>query len=115
MRAVVSSISLLLAVLHVAGSISTEQMQAQAIIPTPNIADTHSITQDHTLLAQAVVPPHLRALDQDQVTAAVPLIEQTWENDFEKYFQTNFSEQSMTVQTIADTLGRIATKTVKKN
>jgi CHAT domain-containing protein len=48
------------------------------------------------------------------VAEAVPLIEQTWEKDYEDYFGTNFSDKSITVKEIADTLGKIAAQTGKK-
>ncbi len=114
MKSVVSSVSLLLAVLHLTGTISTEAVWAQAIIPTPSISGTNSIAQGHALSAQAVVPPHLSALDQEKVEEAVPLIEQTWEKDYEEYLRTNLSNQSTSVQQIAGILGRIGTQTGKK-
>jgi CHAT domain-containing protein len=114
MKSVVSSVSLLLAVLHLTGTISTEAVRAQAIIPTPSITGTNSIAQGHALSAQAVVPPHLSALDQEKVEEAVPLIEQTWEKDYEEYLRTNLSNQSTSVQQIAGILGRIGTQTGKK-
>ncbi len=114
MKAVVSSVSFLLAALHLAGTVSTQPVRAQAIIPTPDITGTNSLAQDNALLAQAVVPPHLSALDQDNVNEAVPLIEKTWEKAYEDYFRTNFSDQSTTVQQIADILGNIGTQTGKK-
>jgi CHAT domain-containing protein len=66
------------------------------------------------VLSQTTVPPQLNALDQENVTAAVPLIEQAWEKEYEDYFKRNFSDKSMTVKNIADTLGKIASQTQKK-
>ncbi len=91
MKSLVNRISLLLTVLSFAGTI--------AIKP---------------VLSQTAVPPQFKALDQENVTAAVPLIEQSWQNEFESYFKTTFSTQSMTAQNIADTLGKIASQTHKK-
>jgi CHAT domain-containing protein len=103
-----------LAAAYLAVTFSREPIQAQTLISTPDIAPTISIAQSHVLLAQAAVPPHLRALDQENVTEAVPLIEQTWEKDYEDYFRANFTDKSITAQDIANTLGKIAVQTRKK-
>lgn len=94
MKSVVSRISLLLAALHFTGTIATQPLQAQGQVPQAQ-------TQ----------PPHLRAIDRDNLTVAVPLIEQNWEKEFEEYFKTNLSNESTTVKKIAETLRRIATQT----
>ena len=114
MKSVVRTVSLFLAAVCVAIAFGKEPMLAQMVIPSLDIATTTSIVQDHDLLAQAVVPPHLEALDQEKVDQAVPLIEQTWEKDYETYFGTNFSDKSITVKEIAGTLGKIAAQTGKK-
>lgn len=114
MKSVVRSVYLFLAALYLVAIISREPIQAQTAISTSDIAPTTSITQHDSFLIQAAIPPHLRALDQGKVSAAVPLIEQTWENDFENYFKEKFSTQPMTVKDIADTLGKIAIQTRKK-
>lgn len=115
MRSVVRSFSLFLAAVCLAIAFGKEPMGAQTVIPSLDIATTTSIVQDQGLLAQAVVPPHLTSLDQEKVTEAVPLIEQTWEKDYEDYFGANFSDRSITVKEIADTLGKIARQTGKKS
>ncbi|MCA1995514.1 MAG: CHAT domain-containing protein [Coleofasciculus sp. S288] len=114
MKSVVSSVSLLVAVLHLVGIINPNSVEAKAIIPTPEIAGLNSSDRDDALQAQAVTIPHLNALDQGKVDEAVPFIEQTWEKQYEDYFQVNFSDRSMTVQNIADTLNRVAIETGKK-
>ena len=114
MKSVVRSLVLFLAAVYLAVTFTREPIHAQTVISTPNITPTISIAQAPVLLAQTVVPPHLRALDEEKVSAAVPLIEQTWEKDFENYFKVNFSSPSMTVMDIADTLDKIAIQTGKK-
>jgi CHAT domain-containing protein len=99
---------------YLAVTFSREPIQAQTVISTPDIVPTISIAQSDVLLAQAPVPPHLRALDQEKVTEAVSLIEQTWEKDYEDYFRENFTDKSITVKEIADTLGKISIQTRKK-
>ena len=115
MKAVVRSVCLFLAAVYLAVTISREPIQAQTVIPTPDITSTTSISQAHTLVAQQAVPPHLSALDQGEVGKAVPLIEQTWENDFENYLGVKFSRESMTVKDIAATLDKITSQTGKKS
>ncbi|HEY9668922.1 MAG TPA: CHAT domain-containing protein, partial [Coleofasciculaceae cyanobacterium] len=117
MKAVVSRVSLVLAVIQLTGTLGTQPVQAQARNSKPDLADTSLISRGRTLQAQTTTPPtppHLRALDQEEVTAAVPLIEQTWEKQFEDYFKTNFSDESTTVKNIAKTLGKSAKQTGKK-
>lgn len=117
MKSVVSRISLLLATLQLTGTLGAVPVQARTLNPKSDPAKTHSLTQGQILQVQAdipAVPTHLFALDRDNLSVAVPLIEQTWEKDFEKYFGVNFSNDSMTVQKIGDTLSQIATQTGKK-
>ncbi len=97
------------------GFIPTRNLNSK--IQNPKLNDPvhpNFVDQGRLLHAQAPIPPHLRALDQEQITVAVPLIEQTWEKQFEDYFKINFSNESTTVKKIADTLGQIATQTGKK-
>ncbi|HEY9747159.1 MAG TPA: CHAT domain-containing protein [Allocoleopsis sp.] len=54
------------------------------------------------------------ALDQGQVREAVPLIEQTWEKQYEDYFRANFPDPSITAADVAKTLGQLAAQTGKK-
>jgi len=110
-KTLVSRTSLLLAVLYFTIPLGTKPVKAE--ISSSTLAENHSIAQGNVPQPPAV-PPHLRALDQNNPTVAVPLIEQTWENAFEKYFGTNFSTESMTVKKIAQTLDKIATQTGKK-
>ena len=117
MKSVVSRISLFLVLFNFAGTFDTKPAQAQAIIPKSELVDTRAFTQKPVLQAQVdipVVPTHLFAIDRDNMAVAVPLIEKTWETDFENYFGTNFSNELMTVKKIGDTLGKIATQTGKK-
>lgn len=64
-------------------------------------------------LAQATTPLD-RALDQDNLAAAVPLIEQTWEKQYEDYFRVNFPDQSVTAEDVSRTLGKLGQQTGKK-
>lgn len=114
MKSVVRSASLFLAAVCLTIIFNKEPIRAQTVIPILDIPTTISIAQDPSLVAQAAVPAHLEALDQDKVDQAVPLIEQTWEKDYETYFGTNFSDKSITIKEIADTLGKIAGQTGKK-
>ena len=114
MKSVVRNVGLFLAAVCLTVIISREPIQAQTVTPTLDTATTISTAQDHDLLAQAAVPAHLEALDQQKVVEAVPLIEQTWEKEYEDYFGTNFSDKSITVKEIADILGKIAAQTGKK-
>ena len=114
MKSVVRNVGLFLAAVCLTVIISREPIQAQTVTPTLDTATTISTAQDHDLLAQAAVPAHLEALDQQKVVEALPLIEQTWEKEYEDYFGTNFSDKSITVKEIADILGKIAAQTGKK-
>jgi CHAT domain-containing protein len=110
-------VGLLLSVLPLTGTLRTEALQAQTIIPTSHSLSIKTLAQARrrVLLSQATVPPHLNALDQQNVNEAVPLIEQFWEKEYGDYFKTNFSFPSMQAKNIAETLGTIATQTGKKS
>lgn len=115
MKSVVSRISLILTAVHLSGTFATEPLQAKTLSPRSDLTRTE--TQGQVLQAQSDIPNipiHIFALDQDKLDVAVPLIEKTWEKQFEEYFKTNFSDESMTVKKIADTLGRVAIQTGKK-
>jgi CHAT domain-containing protein len=114
MKSVVNRASLLLAVAHLMGTMIAEPVRVRAITPPPDITNQNSINPENLLFAQSTVPPHLRALDQNNVSQAVPLIDQNWEKDFENYFRTNLTDQSMSVQKIASILGIIGVQTGKK-
>ncbi len=117
MKLVVSRISLLLAASHLTGILGTQPVQAKTLSSGSGLAGTDSLTQGQVLQAQFDIPKipiHLFALDQDKLEVAVPLIEKTWEKQFEEYFKTNFSDESMTVKKIGDTLGKVAIQTGKK-
>ncbi|HEY9603501.1 MAG TPA: CHAT domain-containing protein [Allocoleopsis sp.] len=117
MKSVVNRASLLLVLVHLVGTIVAEPVKARATLPPSDTTNKNSIHRDHredVLLAQSTLPPHLRALDRENVSEAVPLIEQNWEREFEKYFQTNFSNQSTSVRKIARILSNIGTQTGKK-
>jgi CHAT domain-containing protein len=107
---------LLLVAFHLAGTVNIQPARSQATIPHSDSAGINSIAPGTVLLAQTetVVPPHLRALDLDKVGEAVPLIEQTWETDYEQYFRTSLSDRSITAKAIADTLSRLSKQTGKK-
>lgn len=114
MKSVVTGIFVLLATsLHLNGTLGTNPVQAQAINATSGLNHTSSFTVGQARQTQTV-PSHLRALDQDNTTVAVPLIEKTWENQFEGYFKTNFTNKSMSVRKIAKTLSEIARQTGEK-
>jgi CHAT domain-containing protein len=115
MKSIINRVGLLLSVLHLTGTLSTEALQAQTIIPTSHSLTIKTLAQDRVLLSQTTVPPHLNALDQENVLEAVPLIEQFWEKQYGDYFKTNFSFQSMQAKNIAETLSKIATQTDKKS
>lgn len=117
MKSVVNRASLLLVLVNLVATIFAEPVKVRATFPPPDVTLGNFISRDsreNVLLAQSTTPPHLIALDQEKVSEAVPLIEQTWERDFEKYFQTNFSNQSTSVEKIAGILGNIGTQTGKK-
>ena len=115
MKSIMNRVGLLLSVLHLTGTLSTESLQAQTIIPTSHSPTIKTLAQDRVLLSQTTVPPHLNALDQENVSEAVPLIEQFWEQEYGDYFKTNFSFESMQAKNIAETLAKIATQTEKKS
>jgi len=115
MKSIINRVGLLLSVLHLTGTLSTESLQAQTIIPTSPSPTIKTLAQDRVLLSQTTVPPHLNALDQQNVSEAVPLIEQFWEQEYGDYFKTNFSFESMQAKNIAETLAKIATQTEKKS
>ena len=115
MKSIINRVGLLLSVLHLTGTLSTEALQAQTIIPTSHSPTIKTLAQDRVLQSQTTVPPHLNALDQQNVSEAVPLIEQFWEQEYGDYFKTNFSFESMQAKNIAETLAKIATQTEKKS
>lgn len=117
MKSVVNRASLLLVLVHLVGTIVGEPVQVRASPLPSDVTPRNSLNRDNredVFLAQSTTPPHLSALDQEKVSEAVPLIEQNWEREFEKYFQTNFSNQSTSVEKIAGILGNIGTQTGKK-
>jgi CHAT domain-containing protein len=116
MKSVAIGFSLLATVLQLAATIGTaQQARSQSIIPISDITPTKYIVEQNILLAEAVPPSKLQtALDQENITEAVPQIEQTWEKQYEGYFGVNFSDRPMTTKYIADTLGKMATQTGKK-
>lgn len=92
---------------------TTFQIPAFATQATPESKNSNFNTQQNLYLSQAI-PPHIRALDQDKVNEAVGLIEDIWEKDYENYFGTNFTDQSVTVKDIANAFGKVAMQTGKK-
>jgi hypothetical protein len=114
MKSVVISVSLFLAALYLAVTISREPMRAQAIIPTRDIAGTISQAKPNILLAEAVDPSLEVTVDQENSSDVVTKIEDTWEKQYEDYFGENFSDQPTTTNYVTDILGKIAIQTGKK-
>lgn len=85
----------------------TREAQAQSLIPAAN--STNTITT-----AKVKRPSLGDIIGQGNLTKAVRAIEQSWERDYEGYFGANLSDQSLAVDEIADTLGRLASQTRKK-
>ncbi|MFB2982460.1 CHAT domain-containing protein [Microseira sp. BLCC-F43] len=102
MKSVASSVSMLLAALYLAGSISGK---AVGILPKDQAV----------VLPEAVHSAPLETpQEQPNLSSMVPQIEQTWEKQFEDYFRRSFPERSITVKDIADTLNRLAIQTKTK-
>ena len=115
MKSVIGRISVLLAVLHLAGNVNTESVRAQTLISTPNKVGNRSLAQSPALLAQAAQSSDIqRTLDRGKIAEAVLLIEHNWVKKFEAYFGRNFPKSPRTVEQAADTLGKIASQTGKK-
>lgn len=55
-----------------------------------------------------------KILDRGDLTEAVTRIEQNWEEDYQKYFNEDFSARAKTAEAIAKTLSRLAAQTKKK-
>jgi hypothetical protein len=68
MKSIINRVGLLLSVLHLTGTLSTEALQAQTIIPTSHSPTIKTLAQDRVLQSQTTVPPHLNALDQQNVS-----------------------------------------------
>ena len=115
MKLVANCLGVLLAALHLTGSISNQSLRAQTLVSTPNSAESSSLAQKPTLLAQAAKPSGIEtSLDQGKIAEAVLLIEHRWVKKFETYFGRNFPKQPRTVEQSAETLGKIAAQTGKK-
>lgn len=100
-------VSVLLAVLNLSGTFATIPVQAQTISPG---------SKSKVLLSQAVNASSLeRAFDQGNISRAVPLVEQSWQQDFETYFEKEFFTRSATTQRIAAALGSAARQTGQKS
>lgn len=91
---------------------------AIATLSQPSVALTQQRLQ---VQSPAVVPagnstkPNLAEIvAQANFTKAVTAIEQTWEKDYETYFGLDLSMQSLKVDEISATLGKIARQTGKK-
>ncbi len=114
MKGIASSFSWFLGTLHFTGSISALSVQAQVTRPISNNTGSNAITQ--TIAQSPIVnPPNFgTALDNNQVVEAVPLIEQTWEKQYQNHLDLNFTDQSITVEEIADTLDKISNQTGQK-
>ncbi|MBD1931817.1 MULTISPECIES: CHAT domain-containing protein [Cyanophyceae] len=104
MKSVVSSIGVSLAGLYIIGSVSREPILKVAIASTPNPIS----------IAQAAKPSKVEiALDEGNLTEAVPQIETTWEKQYEDYFRVAFPDKSITAKDVANTLDRISKQTGK--
>ena len=99
MRSVASKVSMLLAALYLAPSISGKAIES---IPNNKLV----------VSAETVNPSPLEtAFRQPNLTSVVPQIERTWEKQFEDYFRRSFPDREITVKDIADTLNQIAIET----
>lgn len=112
-KSAISQVGFLLTTIHLALAISAKPVLANT--STAQVASNNSLAQTPTLLSEKPNPNDMgTALDQDKVTEAVPLIEQTWEKQYEDYFGIDLSDQSLEVKEIANTLSKITTQTEKK-
>ncbi len=100
MKLLLSSISLLLAIA------CPFAIDSQRVIAKPSIA-----TVDTAKTRAAAIE---RALNRDDLKAAVPQIEANWENQYEGYFKTNFVNRTISDLAISSTLNRLARTTGKK-
>lgn len=100
MKLLLSSISLLLAV-ACPFAISNQQLLAQQIIPSFDIAQNRTSALE-------------RALNRGDIKEVVPQIEATWENQYETYFKTNFVNRTISDRAVSSTLNRLAQTTGKK-
>lgn len=113
MKLVLSTVSWL-AGLHLTGMLGTEAVQAYQISAS-NVIRANSITQPPALLATEVkIPPLNLTINKNDLNKAVMQIEDGWEKQYETYFQTNFSDKSITAKAIADILSRITRQTSRK-
>ncbi len=96
-----SSISLLL-VVGCSFAINDPQVLAKQNVPNFDTAQTRTSTLE-------------RALDRGDLKAVVPIIEATWENQYEGYFKSNLVNRTVSDRTISSTLNRIARTTVISN
>ncbi|MGB7440051.1 MAG: CHAT domain-containing protein [Coleofasciculaceae cyanobacterium] len=110
---IISQVSFLLTIIPLALTISVKA--AQSTTPTAQVASNNYLAQTHLLLSETSNLTDMEtALDQDKVAEAVPLIEQTWEKQYEDYFGIDLSDQSIDVKEIANTLSKITTQTQRK-
>jgi CHAT domain-containing protein len=109
MKAIVSHLSLLLAVLPLTGALRIPSVEAQASSPET------LPSREHQPLAQTDSTPSETLLEGVRGRRIVEQIEQTWEQQYEEYFQQNFSDESTTAQEVAQTLERLAIATGKKS
>lgn len=95
MNLISSSISFLLAVAYPL-AIANQQVRAKPTI----------LTQTRTSVE--------RALDRGDLRAVVPIIEATWENQYEGYFKSNLVNRTVSDRAVSSVLTRIARTTGKK-
>lgn len=100
MKLLLSSISLLLAIVY-PFTINDQRVLAKPSIPAFDTAQTRTSNLE-------------RALNREDIKEVVPIIEATWENQYETYFKTNLVNRTISDRTISNTLNRIARTTGKK-
>lgn len=109
MKAIVSHLGLLFAVFPLTGVLWLPAAEARALSP-----ETLSSPQPQPL-AQTNRAPSEALLEGVRGRRIVGQIEQTWEQQYEEYFQKNFTDQAITAQEVAQTLERLAIATGKKS
>ena len=95
-----SSISLLL-VVGCSFAINDPQVLAKQNVPYFDTAQTRTSALE-------------RALDRGDLKAVVPIIEATWENQYEGYFKSNLVNRTVSDRAVSSVLTRIARTTGKK-
>ncbi len=100
MKLLLSSISLLLAIVY-PFPINDQRVLAKPSISTFDTAQTRTSNLE-------------RALNREDIKEVVPIIEATWENQYETYFKTNLVNRTISDRAVSSTLSRIARTTGNK-